>query len=536
MIQAVTSSPKLSDFSLAEEIFGEDFDVWMFQSQWHRVRRSRSQTEQMSVPACLQLMDWLQQVSDQRDVQLHRLNDQQMVCLLPSSENSQRTVAVRTLPDRSDELMAVLQRAASAAVRQQQRTQWTQQQLFTSNSQLAAVSARISQGHAELEWLHGLSLSGELSPTRNDPQQFAQLILPEMCRLIHACTVVYVDLPTGTDSADQTQKTWQVGDVHVPERVVRSLIREVEPAAVEPAVLRNYTTPVYADDVFPGVLSCIVKAIGKGSDRIGWILAINKDLQYLVESRDPDRSQVTVQQECMFGAFESGLVEAAANALAAHARNCSLLDEKESIVAGTIRSLVNAIDAKDSYTSGHSDRVAEYARRIAESMGLSETFCRQIHMTGLLHDVGKIGVPDSVLQKPGRLTSEEFDRIKQHPVIGHEILQHLAEFDYVLPGVLHHHEAIDGSGYPYGLAGDDIPLMARILAVADAYDAMTSDRPYRDGMSSAKAEDIINNGAGQQWDSGCVEAFRNCIHGLRLIGHRSHQPTSANSHVSAMPQ
>jgi HD-GYP domain-containing protein (c-di-GMP phosphodiesterase class II) len=144
-------------------------------------------------------------------------------------------------------------------------------------------------------------------------------------------------------------------------------------------------------------------------------------------------------------------------------------------------------------------------------MGLSADECERVFMAGVLHDVGKIGVPDAILSKPGKLTDFEFEIVKQHPRIGFEILEHLKQLNYVLPGVLHHHEAYDGSGYPSGLVGEDIPLHGRILAVADAYDAMTSNRPYRSGMPHAKAEAILRAEAGKTWDSKIVEVFLECL-------------------------
>ena len=126
-----------------------------------------------------------------------------------------------------------------------------------------------------------------------------------------------------------------------------------------------------------------------------------------------------------------------------------------------------------------------------------------MYIAGLLHDIGKVGVPDAVLGKPGKLTDEEFRIIQTHPATGVEILQHLEPLGYVLTAVLHHHEAVNGGGYPHGLAGDAIPLFSRIIAVADAYDAMTSDRPYRPRMPAEQAEGILRAGAGKQWDTWC---------------------------------
>jgi HD-GYP domain-containing protein (c-di-GMP phosphodiesterase class II) len=211
--------------------------------------------------------------------------------------------------------------------------------------------------------------------------------------------------------------------------------------------------------------------------------------------------------EFEFGTKEATLVEAAAAMLATHCRNASLLQSKERLVIGVIRTLGGAVDARDPYTKGHSDRVALYAREIAREMGIDEAECQRIYVTGLLHDVGKIGVPDAVLKKPDRLTDEEYEIIKQHPRQGFEILKDLDDLSFTLPGVMHHHERIDGKGYPAELADQDIPLAARILAVADAYDAMTSSRAYRQCMSFERAEQIVRGCIGTQFDPQAAAAF-----------------------------
>jgi len=127
-----------------------------------------------------------------------------------------------------------------------------------------------------------------------------------------------------------------------------------------------------------------------------------------------------------------------------------------------------------------------------------------------LHDIGKIGIDDAVLRKPGKLTPEEFDHIKEHPELGYRILADISQLADVLPAVLHHHEQWDGKGYPFKLAGDQIPYIARILAVADAFDAMSSDRPYRPGMPVDRVEELFNLGAAQQWDAEVVKAYFAC--------------------------
>ena len=166
----------------------------------------------------------------------------------------------------------------------------------------------------------------------------------------------------------------------------------------------------------------------------------------------------------------------------------------------TATALVNAIDAKDKYTHGHSARVAEYSRRLAEMSHKSEEECDEVYHTALLHDVGKIGIPISIINKKGRLTAEEYETVKQHPVLGAQILDKITEYPYLAIGAHYHHERYDGKGYPDGLKGEDIPEIARIVSVADAYDAMTSIRSYRDPLSQDKVREEIVKGAGTQFD------------------------------------
>ena len=166
----------------------------------------------------------------------------------------------------------------------------------------------------------------------------------------------------------------------------------------------------------------------------------------------------------------------------------------------TMEALANAIDAKDSYTRGHSTRVAVLSKKIAKKAGLNDEQCEHVYFSALLHDVGKIGVRDDVIKKTGKLTDEEFENIKQHPVLGYQILSSIKQSPYLSEGAHYHHERYDGTGYPEGLKGDDIPIIARIIAVADAYDAMTSTRSYRDALSKEKVRTEILNGMGKQFD------------------------------------
>lgn len=165
-----------------------------------------------------------------------------------------------------------------------------------------------------------------------------------------------------------------------------------------------------------------------------------------------------------------------------------------------VTTMVGAIDAKDNYTNGHSRRVADYSREIARHAGLSDEMQRDIYVMGLLHDVGKIGVPDAIIKKADGLNGEEYEIIKKHPFIGESILKNITEFPNLIVGAKWHHERYDGNGYPDGLSGDDIPIEARIIAVADSYDAMSSRRSYRDVLPQHVVRAEIEKGKGIQFD------------------------------------
>jgi putative nucleotidyltransferase with HDIG domain len=173
--------------------------------------------------------------------------------------------------------------------------------------------------------------------------------------------------------------------------------------------------------------------------------------------------------------------------------------------------LVATLDARDRYTAGHSQAVAMYARDIAAEMGWDAAACQLVDLCGLVHDIGKIGLPPGLLEKPGALTPEERRQMEEHSAIGERILAKVDGYAEVAVIVRHHHERFDGDGYPDGLAGTDIPVTSRILAVADAYDAMTSNRPYRAAMPTTEAQRRLSAGAEMQFDAEVVKAFLNVL-------------------------
>jgi putative nucleotidyltransferase with HDIG domain len=291
------------------------------------------------------------------------------------------------------------------------------------------------------------------------------------------------------------------GECPLPFHELIDMLERLGKAARRPLVLnRGHTSaPTWS---YPTVRELACAPIMQGSQLEGWLLAIN-------------HSGVDGAEMGEFGSSELRLLDSVSTILGVHRTNTGLFLRQGDLFAASVRALTSAIDAKDPYTHGHSERVSRVAVCLAEQLGLDKEQLDTLYLGGLLHDIGKIGVDDQVLNKPGALTPEEFEQIKKHPQLGYDILRGVRQLQKILPIVLHHHEAWDGSGYPHGLKGDSTPLLARIAAVADAFDAMSSDRPYRRGMPDEKLDAILREGAGRQWDPNVVDAFFACREKIR---------------------
>ncbi len=224
----------------------------------------------------------------------------------------------------------------------------------------------------------------------------------------------------------------------------------------------------------------------------------------------------TTTQTDIFSRQDLELLAAIGKQAAIAIERAMLMERVQSRFYDTVRTLVASIEAKDVYTVGHSERVTAYAMQIAEEMGFVGEGLEDIQLAGLLHDVGKIGVPEHILNKRGRLTEEELAIIRRHPEIGANIVGNISEAENLTAIIRHHHEKYDGTGYPDGLKGEDIPIAARILSVADAYDAMTSDRPYRKALEEADVLAQFRKYAGSQFDPRVLEAFLDLHTGQRL--------------------
>ena len=209
----------------------------------------------------------------------------------------------------------------------------------------------------------------------------------------------------------------------------------------------------------------------------------------------------------VFKADDENMLLRLADSAAMAIHKARLFGDLNDLFLATIKAMANAIEAKDSYTRGHSERIRDFSVSIARELGVSGPELKNIEISALLHDTGKIGVPESVLRKHGKLSEEEFGEMKKHPVIGAEMLSSIKQLHAAIPGILHHQECFNGRGYPDGLKGEAIPLIARIIAVADTFDAMTSDRPYRTALTDEQALAELRKFSGEQFDPACVKSF-----------------------------
>ncbi|MEQ8847521.1 HD-GYP domain-containing protein [Botrimarina sp.] len=381
-----------------------------------------------------------------------------------------------------------------------------------------SFAAQLTSDLEELTFLR--SMVAKLSASRPDTQlgELIDATLPVLNASIRTECLAYLKAPDPASPFRVTPE-WVGGPSPLPDPVLLTIVERLGPAAKERTLVRNWPNrPGSAihygaeADRIGGVDSVVLTPLECGPRFFGWLAAVNR-----LPAGDATWASPWQLSGDEFGTGEASLLATTASVIATHAANLELLREKELLIVSVVKTIVSAIESKDQYTRGHSDRVARYARRLALELGYNDAEADELYLTALLHDVGKIGVRDAVLQKPGRLTDEEFAEIARHPDEGWAILSGLRDLAYVLPGVLHHHERWDGGGYPDGLQGEAIPRDGRVLAVVDAFDAMTSDRPYRSGMPVEKAAAIIREGAGSQWDERCVAAFMACFDDILQI-------------------
>jgi putative nucleotidyltransferase with HDIG domain len=353
------------------------------------------------------------------------------------------------------------------------------------------LSDNLASTYEEICLLHGVTQNLRIS---SDEEQLCALVLRWLLDCLPARGVAIQLLPVAkegnvTYKARTKSSLLTTGQCPLDNERFSQLIEALHLEAGCGPLVANHLVTGTPDWAFPSVKQLIIVPMAEGDRLFGWLAILNH-----VDGGE-------------FGTVEASLLNSIGAMLGIHAGNRDLYRQQSEFLASVVRALTSAIDAKDPYTCGHSDRVARISVRLAKELGCDPEVLHTLYMAGLLHDIGKIGIDDAVLRKPGKLTTEEFEHIKLHPELGYRILADIKQLADVLPAVLHHHEQWDGRGYPFKLAGDQIPYIARIVAVADAFDAMTSDRPYRPGMPVEMVDDIFKSGGGKQWDPEVIAAF-----------------------------
>jgi putative nucleotidyltransferase with HDIG domain len=366
------------------------------------------------------------------------------------------------------------------------------------------LSVNLASTYEEISLLCRLTQNLKISES---DESLSQVALEWMKDIVPATSLAIqlLPVPKCEKPSIHTVRTESVlvsqGDCPVDVRQFSEMIALLRPKALNKAIVVNRATTEQPDWPWPKVRQMIAVALADGEHVFGWLAAYNH-----VDDGE-------------FGSVEVGLLSSVAAILGIHSGNIDLYRQQSELLAAIVRSLTSAIDAKDSYTCGHSDRVARVAVRLAQELKCDPKTVETLYLAGQLHDIGKIGIDDDVLQKAGRLSEDEYEHIKKHVEIGHHILHELERLEEVLPVVLHHHESWNGCGYPNKLDAEQIPLAARILAVADAFDAMSSDRPYRKCMPDDNVDRILRAGAGQQWDPQVIDAFFRVREDIRRICH-----------------
>jgi HD-GYP domain-containing protein (c-di-GMP phosphodiesterase class II) len=378
-------------------------------------------------------------------------------------------------------------------------------QLASDSQAMESVGQQLAESYEEMNLLYTTiqSMSGVERPSR-----FVTIVCEELL-----ATLPYAWIGAQlADDRDRLKKlagelivTGEIGQpLDTLRKQARRILARAEPDV--PMVLEPARNPEHAVFATLGQ-TLLVHPVSRDETVIGVLIAGEK------QGPDPAVSSVDMK-----------LIGATATTMAIFLENATLYEDLNAMFLGTLEALTASIDAKDTYTSGHSQRVAHLTQRLAMAMGLDEHTVSRMHIAGLVHDVGKIGVPEAVLTKPGRLTEEEWDWIRKHPEIGHRILKDIPQLRDILPGVLYHHERFDGHGYPEGLSNDRIPMVARLIALADAFDAMSSSRTYRPARSRPAVLQEILDCAGTQFDPQLAPVFVKLdfsVYDRLFAGHRA---------------
>jgi HD-GYP domain-containing protein (c-di-GMP phosphodiesterase class II) len=403
-------------------------------------------------------------------------------------------------------LSALADGKARAAEEQLRLRKWAQSvanRLQQADSRQATRSGSDPQPGPALAWEVILTLDHQMRHlrTHRDAARYQQRILQAACKLAGVQTLVWVPPEPDGRVVVEGEPCLSAWDC----RQLANVLAWLPDGQTATTLFCNNVQAEEWGARYPQVAHLLAFPV-PGRAPGGWVLAINKQ-------QDP-AGPVPFRRSDAAGRTPFVAL------LDLHRRASDRYRDLKELLVGLTRALTAAIDAKDAYTFGHSERVVRIAVELGRELNLPDDELSDIYLAGLLHDIGKIGIRDAVLCKPGPLTPEEFQHLKEHPTIGYKILADVRAIHHLLPGVLHHHERYDGKGYPQGLAGEAIALLARILAVADSYDAMSTDRPDRKALPVEQIESILERGAGTQWDARIIQAFRRCRQRVQAIRQR----------------
>lgn len=387
---------------------------------------------------------------------------------------------------------------------------WSAQQRTTDlQAEVEQITSHLLTTYEEISLLHRLTQNLKISRSETQLGELALEWLIDVLPL--EGLAIILNQPVEATLGHEGRGEFSVlrhGACPIAEHQFTELVEYLDEAQLDEPLVLNHLPQVDPGWPFEQVRSLISVPLTEGDRTFGWMIAFNHTEGF------------------EFGTVEASLLGSVGAILGIHSGNIDLYRQQADFLASVVRALTSAIDAKDPYTCGHSDRVARISMRLAQELGCDKETLHTIYLSGLLHDIGKIGIDDQVLRKAGKLTEAEYEHIKLHPELGYKILRDMKQLDPVLPAVLHHHEAWDGSGYPHKLQGEEIPFLARIVAVADSFDAMSSDRPYRKGMPFSKLEQIMQEGAGKQWDESVIAAFMAAREDIYEIVHQPAEPVT----------
>ncbi len=350
-----------------------------------------------------------------------------------------------------------------------------------SNAEITALSEQLMISYEELTLIY------KLSEQLQNRKQFSELFYEcadDLNELIDFDSLLLFV----KSSSDSNPIILTAGNISLTDEIVKTagtyLIKKHQQMQIpKPILLTDLSAHPYLVSIFKTT----------SVNLLAWPIIINnhKSGTLAILKRSASRQ---------FDSADTKMIATIARHISWFLENRMLINDLEELLMGLLSSLVNVIDAKDPYTRGHSQRVALIAMRIAQTLQFSQNECDRIYLAGLLHDIGKIGINDSILGKPGKLTNEEFKTMQSHTNVGAKIISALKQFKPIIPGVLYHHERYDGKGYPEGLSGKQIPVMGMIVGLADCFDAITSDRTYHKAMSFDKALNEIRINANSSFD------------------------------------